>query len=51
MYTHINVTQNWAFGSAIAMILIVTSLIVVIVTSRIVKSLKVGVLISENFTK
>jgi putative spermidine/putrescine transport system permease protein len=51
MYTHINVTQNWAFASAIAMILIVTSLIVVIVTSRIVKSLKVGVLISEKFTK
>ena len=51
MYTHINVTQNWAFGSAIAMILIVMSLTVVIITSKIVKSLKVGVVISEKFTQ
>ena len=32
MYTHINVTQNWAFASTIAMILIVTSLTLIIVS-------------------
>lgn len=51
MYTHINVTQNWSFAAAIAMVLIITSLTIIIVSSRIVKSLKLGVLISEKFTK
>ena len=51
MYTHMSVTQNWAFASTIAMILIVTSLTVIVVTSRIVKSMKVGVLISEKFAR
>jgi putative spermidine/putrescine transport system permease protein len=51
MYTHISVTQNWAFASTIAMILIVTSLTVIVVTSRIVKSMKAGVLISEKFIR
>lgn len=51
MYTHINVTQNWAFASTIAMILIVTSLTVIIFFSRLVKSMKVGVLISDKFVK
>ncbi len=49
MYTHMTVTQNWAFASTIAMILIITSLTVIIVMSRIVRSMKVGVLISEKF--
>ena len=51
MYTHMSVTQNWAFASTIAMILIVTSLTVIVVVSRIVKSMKVGVLISEKFAR
>jgi putative spermidine/putrescine transport system permease protein len=51
MYTHINVTQNWAFASTIAMVLIVTSLTIIIFFSRLVKSMKVGVLISDKFVK
>jgi putative spermidine/putrescine transport system permease protein len=50
MYTHISVTQNWGFASAIAMILIITSLTVIIGSSRLVKTMKVGVLISEKLT-
>lgn len=50
MYTHISVTQNWAFASTIAMVLILTSLTVIVVFSRIVKSLKVGVLVSEKLS-
>jgi putative spermidine/putrescine transport system permease protein len=51
MYTHINVTQNWAFASAIAVILIITSLAIIISLSHWVKSMKVGVLVSEKFTR
>jgi ABC-type spermidine/putrescine transport system permease subunit I len=51
MYTHMSVTQNWAFASTIATILIITSLTVIVVTSRVVKSMKVGVLISEKFAR
>jgi putative spermidine/putrescine transport system permease protein len=51
MYTHINVTQNWPFASAIAVILIITSLSIVITFSRLVKSMKMGVLISEKFNR
>ncbi|MFB3885364.1 MAG: ABC transporter permease [Thermodesulfobacteriota bacterium] len=51
MYTHINVTQNWAFASAIAVILIITSLSIIITFSRLVKSMKAGVLISEKFNR
>ncbi len=51
MYTHINVTQNWAFASAIAVILIITSLSIIITSSRLIKSMKVGVLVSEKFNR
>lgn len=51
MYTHISVTQNWAFTSSIAVILIITSLSIIITFSKMVKSMKVGVLMSEKFTK
>jgi putative spermidine/putrescine transport system permease protein len=51
MYTHINVTQNWAFASTIAVILIITSLSIIITFSRLVKSMKVGVLVSEKFNR
>ena len=51
MYNHINVTQNWAFASTIAMILIVTTLTIIILVSRLVKSMKAGVMISEKFLK
>lgn len=51
MYTHINVTQNWPFASALAVILIIASLSIVITFSRVVKSMKVGVLISEKFNR
>jgi putative spermidine/putrescine transport system permease protein len=51
MYTHINVTQNWALASTIATILIVTTLSIILGFSRLVKSLKVGVLISEKFAQ
>jgi putative spermidine/putrescine transport system permease protein len=51
MYTHMNVTQNWSFASAIAVILIITSLTLIVASSRIIKSMKVGVLISEKFTR
>ena len=51
MYTHINVTQNWAFAAAIAVILIITSLTIITVFSRILKSMKIGVLVSEKLAR
>jgi putative spermidine/putrescine transport system permease protein len=51
MYTHINTTQNWAFASAIAVILIITSLTMIILVSKLIKARKVGVLISEKLVK
>jgi putative spermidine/putrescine transport system permease protein len=51
MYTHMNVTQNWSFASAIAVILIITSLTIVVTSSKIIKSMKLGVLISEKFAR
>lgn len=51
MYTHINVTQNWAFASAIAVILIITSLSIILCLSHLVKSMKAGVLVSEKFNR
>jgi len=51
MYTHMNVTQNWSFASAIAVILIITSLTMIVTSSKILKSMKLGVLISEKFVK
>jgi len=51
MYTHMSVTQNWSFASAIAVVLIITSLTMIVISSKIVKSLKVGVLISEKLVR
>jgi len=51
MYTSISVTQNWAFGSAIAVILTITTLSIIIGFSILIKSMKVGVLLSEKFAK
>jgi len=51
MYTHMNVTQNWSFASAIAVILIITSFTIIVTSSKIIKSMKLGVLISEKFAR
>ena len=51
MYQNISVTQNWYFGAAIGMILLVTSVLTITLGTRLFKSLRIGRVVSESFTQ
>lgn len=48
IYEFMVVHQNWAMGSAAAMILLVTSLTIVVLYNRLVSASKLGVVVSER---
>jgi ABC-type spermidine/putrescine transport system, permease component I len=51
MYRNISVTQNWYFGAAIGMILLVTSVLTITVSTRVFRSMRIGRVIRESFTQ
>ncbi len=51
VYEQMNTIQNWAFGSAIAVILLAASVTLVTVYSSLVRRSKIGVVMSEKFIR
>ncbi|MCL5961205.1 MAG: ABC transporter permease [Chloroflexi bacterium] len=51
VYQQMNTVQNWAFGAAIAVVLLVLSIGVVTLYSVVLKASKVGVIMSEKFIR
>ena len=51
MYQNISVTQNWHFGAAIGMVLLVTSVLTMTLGTRLLKSMRIGRVISESFVQ
>lgn len=51
VYQQMNTVQNWAFGAAIAVVLLAVSIGVVTAYSVILKASKVGVIMSEKFIR
>ena len=49
VYGTMNIYQDWALGAAASAILLVVSLAVVLIYNRIVRSLRVGTVMSEQF--
>jgi putative spermidine/putrescine transport system permease protein len=51
IYQNISVTQNWQFGAAIGTILLVMSVLTMMLGTRIVKSTRIGRVVSESFVQ
>ncbi|MFV2007703.1 MAG: ABC transporter permease [Longimicrobiales bacterium] len=51
MYQSISVTQNWYFGAAIGTVLLVTTVLALTLGTRLVKSMRIGRVISESFVQ
>lgn len=51
MYQNISVTQNWHFGAAIGTVLLVTSVLAITLGMRLLKSIRLGRVVSESFVQ
>ena len=51
MYQSISVTQNWHFGAAVGTVLLVTSILAITLGTRLLKSMRLGRVISESFVQ
>ncbi len=51
MYQELNTVQNWAFGAAIAVVLLVLSIGLITIYSILIKTSKLGVMMSEKFIR
>ncbi len=51
MYRAISVTQDWPFGAAVGTILLGTSVLTIALGTKLVKSIRLGRLVSEGFVR
>jgi putative spermidine/putrescine transport system permease protein len=51
MYQNISITQNWHFGAAIGSVLLVTSILAMSLGTRLVKSTRLGRIVSDGFAQ